>query len=333
MPIVPTAASAQPRLAAPRAAVRRRITGPDLPLADPAPAGRTLALADGRLLGWDETGDPAGTPVVWLHGFGSTRLIRHPDDGIAARLGVRLIAPDRPGVGLSSPRPGRRVLDHADDVARIADALGVARFGILAWSGGGPYALACAHRHADRVAHVGLVSAAAPLAGPEAGPYVTRFHRLAGGASAVAPWAVRAAMWRWARQQRSDPAGHLDAAVRGMVPADREILAQPQFRAVMLRNAAELYRQGIRGLYDEALLMTRDWGFPLDGIGVPVRIWHGELDPAVPVGMGRHLAARIPGAEATYLPGEGHQLFLARWEELLGAVAARTRALLGVRGA
>ncbi|MFO1540369.1 MAG: alpha/beta fold hydrolase [Chloroflexota bacterium] len=331
MPPTPTALPARARLAVPRAAMRRRIVGPDLPLADPAPAGRTLTLADGRVLGWDDTGDAAGTPVVWLHGFGSTRLIRHPDDAIAARLGVRLIAPDRPGVGLSSPQPGRRVVDHADEIVRIADTIGVGRFGILAWSGGGPYALACAHRHPDRVAHVGLVSAAAPLAGPQAGAYVTPFHRLAGGASAVAPWAVRAAMLRWARAQRRDPAAHLDAAIDGMVPADRDILAEPRFRAVMLRNAAELYRQGIRGLADEALLITRDWGFPLERIDVPVRIWHGELDPAVPAAMGRHLAARIPGAEATFLPEEGHQLFLARWEELLGAVAERTRGALGGR--
>ena len=93
-------------------------------------------------------------------------------------------------------------------------------------------------------------------------------------------------------------------------------------------NAAELYRQGGRGLYDEALVMARDWGFRFSSVRVPVRIWHGELDQAVPVAMGRHLAAALPAAEGTFLPGEAHHIFLDRWEEILGEVAERSRAHL-----
>ena len=70
-----------------------------------------MRLADGRTLGYDEFGDPAGTPVIFLHGFGSSRVVRHPDDAIAAQLGIRMLAVDRPGIGLSTGRPGRRLLD------------------------------------------------------------------------------------------------------------------------------------------------------------------------------------------------------------------------------
>jgi pimeloyl-ACP methyl ester carboxylesterase len=97
------------------------------------------------------------------------------------------------------------------------------------------------------------------------------------------------------------------------------------FRDVMLRNASELYRQGGRGLYDEAIIMARPWGFPLEGIRTPVRIWHGELDQAVPVGMGRHLQRTIPTTDATFLPGEAHHLLYDRWEEILAEVAERSR--------
>lgn len=313
---------------APRRRVRRWLHGPELPLADPGPTARTVRLPDGRLLGWDDLGDPQGIPVLWFHGFGSTRIIRHPDDGIARRLGVRLLAVDRPGIGLSSPRPGRALGDFPGDLARMADAAGLGRFAILAWSGGGPYALACASALGERVLQVGLVSAAAPIAGPDTGPYATGFHHAARGAAGVAPWIVRLAMWRWARGQRRDPAAQLDDAIAGMVAADQAILADPRFRDVMIRNAAELYRQGGRGLYDEALVMARDWGFRLSGVRVPVRIWHGELDQAVPIAMGRHLAATLPAAEGTFLPGEAHHIFLDRWEEILGEVAERSRARL-----
>jgi pimeloyl-ACP methyl ester carboxylesterase len=295
----------------------------------PGPDSRTIALADGRLLGFDDVGDPDGTPVLYFHGFGSTRLIRHPDDGIARRLGIRLLAVDRPGIGLSSSRPARRLLDFPRDTEQLADRLGLERFGIVAWSGGGPYALACAWSLGARVTQIGLISTPAALAGTAAADYAHRMHRAASRAADHAPWAIRLAMWRWSRQQRNDPARHLDDAIAGMVEADRDILADPRFRTVMLRNASELYRQGGRGLYDEAIIMARPWGFTLEGITVPVRIWHGELDQAVPVSMARHLARTIPTAVATFLPGEAHHLLYDRWEEILREIGERSRRRAG----
>ena len=53
----------------------------------------------------DDVGDPAGTPVLYLHGGGDSRLSRHPDDSIASALGVRLLAVDRCG-----PAVRRRML-------------------------------------------------------------------------------------------------------------------------------------------------------------------------------------------------------------------------------
>ena len=152
--------------------------------------------------------------------------------------------------------------------------------------------------------------------------YLYRTHRVATRAADYAPWMIRLAMWRWARGQRSDPERHLDEAIESMVEADREVLEDPQLRAVMLANAIELYRQGGRGLYDEALVMARPWGFPLEGIGVPSCLWHGEADNTVPVGMGRHIARTIPGCHATFYPGEAHHLLYDRWGEILAELVA-----------
>jgi pimeloyl-ACP methyl ester carboxylesterase len=129
-------------------------------------------------------------------------------------------------------------------------------------------------------------------------------------------------MWRWSRAQKSDPAKQLDAAIAGMVDADREILGDPALRAVMIRNAAEMYRQGNGGIYDEAICMARPWGFPVEGVSLPVRIWHGALDLAVPVGMGRYLERTIPNAVATFYPHEGHHFVYDRWREILAVLVA-----------
>jgi pimeloyl-ACP methyl ester carboxylesterase len=60
----------------------------------------------------------------------------------------------------------------ADDVVAVADQLGVRRFAVLGMSIGGPYALACAVRHPDRVTAVGV--SASPASVPELDPPIHR---------------------------------------------------------------------------------------------------------------------------------------------------------------
>lgn len=297
-----------------------------MPLSHPASAtilvrpqvgAGSVRLGDGRTLGFDDVGARHGVPVLYFHGFGSSRIIRHPDDSIAERLGIRLIAVDRPGIGGSSGWPGRTMLDWPADVVALADALGLERFAVLGWSGGGPYALACAWALPHRVVAAGVISSPAPLVGAGSTEYLTRGHRAAARAAGAAPWMVRLAMWRWARQQQRDPERHLDEAVAKMIEADRVVIADPRVRAMMLTNAREMYRQGNRGVYDEALIVSREWGFALDAILVPVIIWHGEADPTVPVAMGRFLARQVPASRTRIYPGDGHQVFVERWEEIL----------------
>jgi pimeloyl-ACP methyl ester carboxylesterase len=108
----------------------------------------TVALDEGRVMTVDDTGDPHGVPVLYLHGTPDSRLARHPDDGLAAAAGVRLLAVDRPGYGGSSPLAppwSPRWPDClARDVARTLDALRVERCPVLAWSGGALAAVALA---------------------------------------------------------------------------------------------------------------------------------------------------------------------------------------------
>lgn len=289
-----------------------------------AGSARTIRLRDGRTLGYDDFGAPGGVPILFFHGFGSSRLLRHPVDGIATDLGVRVIAPDRPGIGLSTRLARRRLVDWPADLQQLLDACGIERFGILAWSGGGPYALACGWAMPERVSVIGLVSSAAPLSGVRDANYLVPMHRVASRAGVYAPWMIRIAMWNWARGQRADPEAHLEAAIESMIEADQQILADPALRAVMIANATELHRQGGKGLYDEALIMARRWGFPLEQVHVPVRVWHGESDVTVPPDMGRYLARVLPDCRATFYPGEGHHLMYDRWAEILSALGRET---------
>ncbi len=283
---------------------------------------RVVRLPDGRRLGFDEHGDPQGRPFFFFHGFGSSRLVRHPDDTIAVSLGARVIAVDRPGIGLSDPKPGRRLLEWPADVEAVADALGIDRFGVIGWSGGGAYAAACAYLIPDRLTAVGIISGAAPLSGEGRGDYLDARLRRMARVGQYAPWMVRLALWHWGRPQRRDPEGFFEASVATMVDADRDILADPRLRSLMIENSAEVYRHGGRGMYDEGLVLARPWGFRPEDIHVPVLLWHGEADTTVPPGMGHHLARTIPECRATFYPNEGHHMLYARWQEILGALTA-----------
>ena len=275
-----------------------------------------ITLRDGRWLGYGESGDPHGAPVLFFHGFGTTRVVCPPDDA-ARQLGVRLIALDRPGLGLSTPQPGRRLLDWPSDVNEVAQQLHLDRFAIVGWSGGGPYALACARLLGNRISSVAIVSGAAPLAGTARPDYLRRFDRNAVLAAGRAPWVIRLALWHWGRAQRRDAERFFEQSVAEMCAADQEALSEPDLRSRMIANSVELYRQGGRGMYDEALVLARPWGFDPSDIHVPVEIWHGARDRTVPIGMSSHLAELIPGSRLRTFPDEGHHLLYRYWPEIL----------------
>ena len=112
---------------------------------------QSITLSDGRSLGFQRLGDPDGCPLFFFHGTPGSRLVLSQNDRIAQIPGLHLILPERPGYGLSDPKPGRVLLDWPNDVVELADYLGLDSFAVAGESGGGPHALACAYRLADRV--------------------------------------------------------------------------------------------------------------------------------------------------------------------------------------
>src|SRR6266699_1606575 len=122
----------------------------------------TIGLSDGRVLGYEEWGDPDGLALFSLHGTPGCRLSRTPDATLWARLRLRVVTVDRAGYGLSSPLVERRVSHVGGDIAALADFLRIERFAVTGTSGGGPHALACAAELGDRVLACGALSSAAP---------------------------------------------------------------------------------------------------------------------------------------------------------------------------
>jgi pimeloyl-ACP methyl ester carboxylesterase len=267
----------------------------------------TIRLPDGRNLGYAEVGDPAGAPLVYFHGNPGSRLDFASEryDEALRTAGVRFIGTDRPGFGLSDPKPGRGHTDWAADVSALADSLGLDQFAVLGYSRGGRYALACAARIPERLTGVGVLSA---VTSPDMEGFARAFARLARIDIALARRAPR--LWTRVtnsnvRRGQKKPAAILRVYKRMLKsPADREeLVANPRDFASYLIEAA---RQSPEGCLMEETNMSDPLDFDLDEVKMPVKIWHGTADTLISISQGRHLAARLPSAELVELPDVGH---------------------------
>jgi pimeloyl-ACP methyl ester carboxylesterase len=284
---------------------------------------KKIHLRDGRALGYAEFGDPAGKPVFFFHGFPGSRLYHHPNDAIAISSGARIITIDRPGLGLSSFQPGRKLLDWPNDVAELADTLGIDRFAAIGLSGGGPYLLACAYKIPGHLTSATVVSGLGPLEQPG----VTRGMNLPGrivlGTARSAPWwLIRFALGPAVGKVQRDPAGASKRLPRSLPQADKDVFARPDVQAMEHEDLIEAYRNGVDGISWEAKVLTHPWGFRLEDIHMKIYLWQGEADRTVPVSMAKHLARTLPECEARFIAGEGHMLMFNYWREILAVAVS-----------
>lgn len=289
----------------------------------PDAAPRTIALRDGRRLAWIETGDPRGRPLLYFHGVASSRLESALVAGPAARRGVRLIAVDRPGHGLSDFQPGRTVLDWPRDVERLMDALGLERASLAGASGGAAYALACARAIPSRLEQVGVICGMGPIDDPRPLRRMMPFNRLGLKLLRRAPWFAMLLLAPATPLLRHRPQWIVSRLARQTSAADRAFFARPEHLRAFAATLREAFRHGPAGTAHDLRLMARPWGFGLGEVEAHVRLWHGEDDRVVPVEIGRHVAASLPRVSATFYPGEGHfSLAIDRAAEMLGLLAA-----------
>lgn len=283
--------------------------------------GETLRLEDGRLLGYAVYGDPEGWPIFYFHGFPGSRLEAQLADRVAARMGIRLIALDRPGFGLSDFKPRRTIFEWPDDVVKIADALRINRFATIGVSGGGPYAAACALKIPQRLTAVAIVCGLGPLDTPNGTDRMIRTNHLIFFLGRRLPWLAKISLWRIAYQVRRNPEGTLRRMIVALPDPDKAVLARPEVKTAMKDNVVEAFRGGSRGAACELLLYTRPWGFLLQDIATRVNLWHGEQDVSVPPTMGQYQARTIPNCRAIFYPGEGHfSLVINHMEEVLSGL-------------
>lgn len=275
----------------------------------------TIKLSDGRRMGYAEYGDPHGLPVLYCHGSpGSRWSVSDEMAQTSQALNIRMIAPDRPGYGLSDPMPERTLLDWSQDVSALINALGIKRFRVMGYSMGAPYALACAQALSERVAGVSVIGGLAPnifstevtAAMP---PSINAIYVMAKNDPADFPGAL---------QSMIPDADTLFAAFAGMISEpDKMLMMRPDITSSFKRDCAETLAQGQAAIATDFILAANSWGFDLETIHAHVHIWNGIEDLNVPSAMAEYLAKKLPHNQIRLLPGEGHLCLFNHWKEIL----------------
>jgi pimeloyl-ACP methyl ester carboxylesterase len=253
--------------------------------------------ADGMALVF-HTGTPSG-----LVGLG-------PMARAAQDRGLRTVLYGRPGYGDSTPQPGRRIADAAQDVGAILDHLRIDEFITAGWSGGGPHALACAALLPVRCLAAASIAGVAPSDSPGldwlAGMGEENLEEFAAAPAGVAE--LTTFLNAAAEGLRDISAADVVAGLGDLVSAADKAAATGEFAEYLAEAFRAAVATSIAGWRDDDLAFVKDWGLSLEALGhaTPVAVWQGDQDRMVPFAHGQWLAANIPLARPRLLPGEGH---------------------------
>ena len=290
------------------------------------PEPRAVPVGQGRVVGVYEYGDPDGAPVMVFHGVPACGAGFTWADQPARERGLRLVAPDRPGVGISTALTPTasgawRVCDYPPPVVELADALGIDRFAVWGYSGGGPYAVACAVLLPERATAVAVAAGMGQVGvWAEAGDFEKTDRQML-GLAATRPWLARAMLAFSARAARMSPKSAVKSFEKQMSDSDRQVigaLGAPDEAIALFTRA---FTNGARGVVDDYRAIGQPWGVDLAAITMPVKVFQGDADTMVPVRHAHVLAERIPGADLVVWPGEGHLGTITHVEEILDWLA------------
>ena len=265
-----------------------------------------IDIGRGRELACMEIGEPGWPCVLFFHGAPSSRLrlAYLEQQFLAAR--IRVVSPDRPGYGGSSPQPGRSMRDWPVDVAALADTLGIERFAVAGHSSGGPYAVVCAALLPDRVTACitlgGVTDMAWPAAWDGFPDAEKQLMRMSVETDAIA-WCVE--------RFGADGSRFLSASGLSLPEPDERLYEDERVARLLAASRAAAFQQGVAGYAQDALIQGRPWPFDPGTIDVPVQVLHGASDTLLPLAHSRHTSELIPGSTLRVLPGHGHFTILS----------------------
>lgn len=288
-----------------------------------------MRLPDGTQVGVAVYGDPAGIPVLAFHGTPASRLMYRKGDVAARKLGLKLIATDRPGYGLSPLDQNGSLASRTAMHVAIADALALDRFALLGVSGGGPYATALASRLSDRITALALVSPMGPVADyVSAGlPRLPLLQRRFFLNLSQRRWMVKPGAALGVAAFRAAPRSFARLFKTALGGDDSRVLSDPGVLDGLINMTEEAVRTGAGGAVADFRIFGQPWHLNYAAITAPATIWAGTADKVVPLPVCAYLARRIPQGRLITVPGAAHFWILEHVSEVLAQVRAMVDAV------
>lgn len=274
----------------------------------------TMTLPDGRTLGWAQYGAIDGKPLLYFHGGVSSRLDIEFANSHCQENNIRLIAPDRPGIGISSPQPKRSLLDWTSDVEHLLNHLNIESLPLLGWSLAGPYVWACAYKLPQRFTKISTVGGASPILPPVK---VEQLGLLADRMLLSCPPALESVLAASLDASGKLPAPTMKWILENELSDNDKAIVQELTLAEATDFIFESTRQGGMGVVDDYRAVAQDWGFDLSDIKGHVTLWHGDEDRLLPILMTQYLKDHIPHVTVNIVPKRGHFLLHRMLDEVL----------------
>ena len=268
-----------------------------------------VRLENGAVIAFEQYGDASGVPVIFCHGWPSSRTMARLTAEAARDLGIRIISPDRPGISGSSLQPNRKLSDWPQVVERLANHLGIEKFRMLAISGGAPYAYATARAMPERVRAIAIISGAVPIVDLVDRQGLLRLYRWMLALYQRSPRLLRRLFLMAQPILSLRPPVRLRPLVLKMLmlqTCDEESLRDSAAFEAVFESQRRAWRESAEGVMIDAQIYAQPWGFPIEEVRVPVRLWHGKQDRAFSARLAEDIANRLPNCEARFVDGAGH---------------------------
>jgi pimeloyl-ACP methyl ester carboxylesterase len=275
-----------------------------------------MQLHDDRRLAWSEWGPVDGIPVLFCPGAGMSGWLGFGASDVPS-LGLKLIAIDRPGLGLSDPHPSKTLSSWVDDTREFIQTNNLDNVLAVGFSQGAPFALALAGQ--GLVKAIAIVSGQDELAHPRLRPLL---HPDVAGMIAAVQQDPVAFEQHFSQIAAADGLWQL---IIGMsAECDRILYESETFGAAYQRALQEGFSQGAQGYARDLINTFSPWTVKLEDITVPVDLWYGGLDTSTvhSPDFGATLASRLPNASHTIDPEEGGSILWTRSGDILAKLKA-----------
>lgn len=286
---------------------------------------QTILLDDGRVMGYAEYGNLDGAPMVFCHGFMSSRLF-HPDIQELIKQDIRFIVPDRPGYGLSDPNPKHSILDWTNDLKQLLLKKNIKKINVMADDIHSAYALACAKKIPQYIEKIILLDGACP---PDEYYYIDSknknskqvfSHSLLPRLAKYAPLLIKYLLHLSLMGYKKNPIESIRNTISCMDNPNQTVLMKEDFFQYLLKVAPETIRQGSTASAHNYILLLNSWGFELENIKTPVFMIYGGASPFSNFYTDQ-LASKLNNSHRIFIEGScWASQFYEQWDEVINRV-------------